>query len=91
VNAVREYSALESGLKHALHVEGGSSSGNSLKSLARQAAETGRIPTDYQAIFGFADSIRSPRSHRAGPQPDEIEVNQPEALLMGNVARALLV
>jgi hypothetical protein len=92
VNAVREYySALESGLKYALQSEGDSSDNNALRSLARQASERGLIPTNYQAVFGFLDSIRSPRSHGAGPVPKAVEVNQPEALLMGNLARALIV
>lgn len=63
VNAVREhYSSLESGFKYALHVEGQEADTNALKSLAKLAAERGLIPPNYQALFGFPNSIRSPRS-----------------------------
>jgi len=92
VNSVREYySSLESGFKYALHVEGDEADTNTLKSLAKLAAERGLIPPNYQALFGFPNSIRSPRSHGAGPRPEEVEVNQPEALVMGNLTRSLLV
>lgn len=91
VNAVREYySSLESGLKYALFTAD-ASDGDALRSLAKTAAAQGLIPINYQALFGFPSSIRSPRSHGAGPKPEPVEVNQPEALLMGNVTRALLV
>jgi hypothetical protein len=93
VNAVREYyRALESGLKYALTDAGATyDEGAALKRLATRAAETGSIPPNYQAFFGFADSIRSPRSHGAGPTPVEVEVGQHEALLMGNYVRAALL
>lgn len=93
VNAVREYySALESGLKYALSDNGTTySDGAALNKLAARAAEAGLIPVNYQAFFGFADSIRSPRSHGGGPKPVEIEVGQHEALLMGNHVRAALL
>lgn len=92
VNAVREYySSLESGLKYALHSGADRSEDDALRVLAKTAAARGLIPTNYQALFGFPSSIRSPRSHGVGPKPEPVEVNQPEALLMGNVTRALLV
>lgn len=92
VNAVREYySSVESALKYALQTEVDSADANALKSLAKLAVQRGLIPPNYQALFGFPDSIRSPRSHGAGPRPTEVEVNQPEALLLGNLTRALLV
>jgi hypothetical protein len=93
VNAVREYySALESGLKYALSEAGATyDEGAALKKLASRAAEARLIPVNYQAFFGFADSIRSPRSHGAGPTPVEVEVGQHEALLMGNHVRAALL
>lgn len=93
VNAVREYySALESGLKYALTEIGAAySEGAALNKLATRAAEVGLIPVNYQAFFGFADSIRSPRSHGGGPKPVEIEVGEHEALLMGNHVRAALL
>jgi hypothetical protein len=93
VSAVREYySALESGLKYGLTDCGAAySEGAALNKLATRAADVGLIPTNYQAFFGFADSIRSPRSHGGGPKPTEIEVGQHEALLMGNHVRAALL
>jgi len=93
VNAVREYySALESGLKYALTEVGATySDGAALNKLATRAADVGLIPPNYQAFFGFTDSIRSPRSHGAGPKPVEIEVGEHEALLMGNHVRAALL
>lgn len=93
VNAVREYySALESGLKCALAEIGATyDEGAALKRLATRASEAGQIPLNYQAFFGFADSIRSPRSHGGGLAPVEIEVGKHEALLMGNHVRAALL
>lgn len=93
VNSVREYyRALESGLKYALADANATySEGAALNKLATRAAEVGLIPVNYQAFFGFADSIRSPRSHGGGPKPVEIEVGEHEALLMGNHARAALL
>jgi len=95
VDAVREYyAALESGLKYALGDEGASyAQGSALNRLAGRAGDKGLIPTNYQAVFGFADSIRSPRSHGAGPRGEvsEVEVGQAEALLMGNLVRTLLL
>jgi hypothetical protein len=92
-DAVREYyAALESGLKHRLD-DGGVeyADGAALKDLARVAALHDLVPTNYQALFGFADSIRSPRSHGAGANVVEVEVGKAEALLMGNHVRALLL
>lgn len=95
VDAVREYyAALESGLKYALGDEGASyAEGSALNRLAGRASDSGLIPTNYQAVFGYADSIRSPRSHGAGPRGEvgEVEVGQAEALLMGNLVRTLLL
>lgn len=93
INAVREYyRALESGLKYALTEIGATyDEGAALKKLASRAAETGLIPVNYQAFLGFADSIRSPRSHGGGPTPVEIEVGQHEALLMANHVRTALL
>jgi hypothetical protein len=95
LNAVRDYySALESGLKYALH-EGGATYGekNALAKLSGRAADAGLIPMNYQALFSFTDSIRSPRSHGAGPKGDVevVEIGQAEALLMGNHVRTLLL
>ena len=97
VNAVREYySATESGLKYALDLEEalGSDDHRALHRLAKEAASQGLIPVNYSALFGFADSIRSPRSHGGGKRAEdvgEVPVGQAEALLMGHQARALLV
>jgi hypothetical protein len=93
VNAVREYyAALESGLKYALADAGFAYDDSlALRKLAGRAAEEGLIPTNYQAVFGFPDSIRSPRSHGGGPTPSEVEVGQHEALLMANLTRAALL
>jgi len=49
---------------------------------------------NYDALFGFTDSIRSPRSHGAAGRAEtigEVEVGQAEALLIGNNARTLLL
>ena len=96
VNAVREYyNALESGLKYALGIEDEAVEGNrALHKLAGQATRAGLIPVNYAALFGFADTIRSPRSHGGGRRAEEVgevEVGQAEALLMGNHARTLLL
>jgi HEPN domain-containing protein len=95
VNAVRDYySTLESGLKYALHEEGKSySEKNALSKLAGRAAAAGLIPEAYKMVFSSVDAIRSPRSHGAGPKPPEkmVEVGQAEALLIGNLARSLLL
>jgi hypothetical protein len=92
-DAVGEYySSLESALKYRL-TELGVNYGESgtLRDLAREAAKTGAIPRNYQALFEFADSIRSPRRHGAGPVPQKVEIGPAEALLMGNHVRALLL
>lgn len=94
VNAVRDYySALESGLKYALHAEGASySKASALEKLARRASEEGLIPANYQALFAFTSSIRSPRSHGAGPDGStRVEIGPAEALLMRHHTRALLL
>jgi hypothetical protein len=93
VDAVSEYySAIESGLKHRfdeLGIHYGASA--SLRDLAREAAKADLIPRNYQDLFTFADSIRSPRRHGAGSSPQEVPVGPAEALLIANVARALLL
>jgi hypothetical protein len=96
INAVREYySALESALKYALREEAVEyAEANALKKLSGQVAAKGVIPINYQALFGFTDSIRSPRSHGSGPVGDgvrEVEIGRAEALLIGNHVRTLLV
>jgi hypothetical protein len=93
MDAVREYyAAAESGLKHRLDEAGVAyGAGVALRDLARLAASDDLIPVNYQALFGFADSIRSPRSHGAGANVVEVEVGKAEALLMGNHVRALLL
>jgi hypothetical protein len=93
IDAVREYyAALESGLKYRLDESGTNyASGAALRDLAKLAAAEALIPTNYQALFVFADSIRSPRSHGAGRSATEVEVGKAEALLMGNHVRALLL
>jgi hypothetical protein len=92
-DAVREYyRALESGLKHRLDETGVEcSEGAALNDLARLAADHDLIPVNYQALFGFVSSIRSPRSHGAGGKVEELELGQAEALLMGNHGRTLLL
>jgi hypothetical protein len=92
-DAVREYySAVESGLKHRLDEHDVEyADGAALRDLAKRAASEDLIPTNYQALFGFADSVRSPRSHGAGAKLVEVEVGKAEALLMGNHVRALLL
>jgi hypothetical protein len=92
-DAVREYyAALESGLKYRLDEKAVAyGQGTSLRDLSKQAANAGLIPINYQALFGFTDSIRSPRSHGAGAQVGEIEVGPAEALLVGNHVRTLLL
>jgi len=92
-DAVREYyAALESALKHRLDEAGVDyGEGAALNRLARIAADQNLIPVNYQALFGFVDSIRSPRSHGTGGEVEEVEVGQAEALLMGNHVRALML
>jgi len=88
----RYYAATESGLKHRLDEAAVShGAGASLRDLARHAADADLIPVNYQALFGFLDSIRSPRSHGRGSAPIQIEIGPAEALLAGNHARALLL
>jgi hypothetical protein len=95
VNAVREYyAALESGFKYGLREDIAHDGGRALNKLARQAAEVGLIPSNYQALFGYLDSVRSPRSHGGGPKvakTGEIEIGPAEALLAGNLVRTLLL
>jgi hypothetical protein len=93
VDAVSEYyAALESGFKHRLDEIGHKyAEGAALKDLARLAADVGVIPANYQALFSFIDSIRSPRRHGTGAKPDKVEIGPAEALLMGNHVRALLL
>jgi hypothetical protein len=86
------YSALESGLKYALTEIGATyDAGAALKRLATRASDEGLIPANYQAFFGFADSIRSPRSHGSGPTPVQVEVGAHEALLTANYVRTALL
>jgi hypothetical protein len=93
VDAVSEYfAAVESGFRYRLAEEGAEiSSGAALRDLAKRAAEVGVIPVNYQGLFGFLDSVRSPRKHGRGGRPEEVDIGPAEALLMGNHARALLV
>jgi hypothetical protein len=90
--AVREYySAVESGLRYRIHDAGETVDEKaSMKRLASRAAECGLIPVNYSALFGYIDSIRSPRSHGAALQVVAVEVGPAESLLMGHLARALL-
>jgi len=97
VNAVREYyAATESGLKYALGLEQEMEEDERrpLQRLAGAAAQAGLIPPNYAALYGYLDSIRSPRSHGGGRRAQsvgEIEVGKAEALLLANHARALLI
>lgn len=95
VNAVREYyAALESGFKYAIGEEPTHDEGRALKGLAKRAADVGLIPSNYQSLFGYIDSVRSPRSHGGGPKAEEageIEIGPAEALLVANLARSLLL
>jgi hypothetical protein len=93
VDAVSEYyAAVESGLKHRLdEVSIAYSPGASLRDLARLAADGALIPANYQALFTYLDSVRSPRRHGRGAAPDPVEVGPAEALLMANHARSLLL
>jgi hypothetical protein len=93
VDAVSEYySALESGLKHRLDEATASYAEKAaLRDLAREAVNANLIPPNYQQLFGFADSIRSPRRHGAGGRVEEVEVGPAEALLMANHVHALLL
>lgn len=95
VNAVRDYySALESGLKYALHADGVTyGEANALEKLAKRASAEGLIPLNYQALFSFTSSIRSPRSHGEGPHGSatRVEIGAAEALLMRHHVRALLL
>lgn len=92
-NAVGEYySALESGLKHRLDEEGiAYSETAALRTLAKTASQSELFPPNYQELFSFINSIRSPRSHGTGARPQPVEIGEPEALLMGNHVRALLL
>lgn len=92
-DAVSEYyAAVESGLLYRINeVSENVSETKALKGLASRARELGLIPATYQALFGFLDSVRSPRKHGQGPRPETVEIGPAESLLMGNHARALLV
>jgi hypothetical protein len=65
------------------------------KDLSKAVARAGIVPTNFQALIDFANSIRSPRSHGSGPRrgslPSEVVVSQAEALLMANHVRSLIV
>lgn len=95
VNAVRDYyTALESGLKYALHEERKTyTEGTALGKLAGRGVAAGLIPAAYKSLFAFADAIRSPRSHGAGPKraAEKVEIGQAEALLIANLVRILLL
>ena len=95
VNAVRDhYSALESGLKYALQADGVTyGDANALEKLAKRASAAGLIPLNYQALFSFTSSIRSPTSHGAGPfgAATRVEVGAAEALLMRHHVHTLLL
>jgi hypothetical protein len=97
VNATREYyAAVESGLKYALGLEQEAEEDDrrALNKLAGEAGRAGLIPANYAQLFGYLDSIRSPRSHGGGRRAEnvgEIPVGQAEALLLANHARSLLV
>jgi hypothetical protein len=92
-DAVREYyRAVESGLKYRLNeARVGYGDASALRRLASAAAEHDLIPRNYQALFGFLDSIRSPKAHGSGPKPRDVPIGRNEALLLGNHARALLL
>lgn len=92
-DAVREYyRAAESGLKYRLaEADATFADSTALRKLAALAVQHDLIPPNYQDMFGFLDSIRSPRSHGGGPKPKPVPVGRNEALLMGNHARALLL
>jgi hypothetical protein len=92
-DAVREYyRSVESGLKYRLSEAAlGYGDSTALRPVAALAVQNDLIPRNYQELFGFLNSIRSPRSHGAGPTPPEVPVGRNEALLMGNHARALLL
>ena len=92
-DAVREYyRAVESGLKYRLAEAGATFADSSaLRKLAALAVQHDLVPPNYQDMFGFLDSIRSPRSHGGGPKPKPVPVGRNEAFLMGNHARALLL
>lgn len=93
VDAVSEYyAAVESGLKHRLDEANiAYGAGAALRDLTRAVADAGLIPTNYQGMYQFLDSIRSPRRHGRGSRPDPVEVGPAEALLMSNHTRALLL
>ena len=69
--------------------------GTSLKLSPRSRQPVVSSRANYQHVFGFLDSIRSPRRHGAGPtskSPAEIvEIGRAESLLMANHARGLPV
>ena len=92
-DAVAEYyAAVESGLLYRIDEVGEKvSETKALKGLASRARELDLIPATYQALFGFLDSVRSPRTHGQGPRLETVEIGPAESLLMGNHARALLV
>jgi hypothetical protein len=93
VNAVGEYyAAVESTLKYRLaEASVPYAPTAALRDLASAAMRGALIPANYQHIFGFLDSIRSPRRHGQGPEPQKVDVGPAEALLMGNHARSLIV
>jgi hypothetical protein len=85
------YATVESGLRYRIDKAGATvAEGAALETLAKRAGELDLIPTNYQALFGFIGSIRSPRWHGRGPRPGEVPVGPAEALLMGHHVRALL-
>lgn len=85
------YAAVESALKYRLDLAGISyADGSALRDLSKRAAAESLFPTNYQQLFGYLDSIRSPRSHGRGNRPHQVEVGPTEALLMCNHARNLI-
>jgi hypothetical protein len=92
-DAVGEYySALESGLKYRLdELDTAYGRTTTLPTLASLVAQAGAIPVNYQQMFTFINSIRSPRRHGAGARVEVVEIGPAEALLMGNHVRTLLL
>lgn len=93
IDAIADYyRAVESGLKLSLEEAGVQpGAGAALKALAAQAAQHGVIPSNYQALFGYVDSVRSPHEHGRGAEVKRREPGPEEALLMANHTRSLLL
>ena len=93
VNAVGEYYvATESALKYRLTEAGVEYFANSWSARPQHGSQPERlIPGTTSSCSGSSTSIRSPRRHGQGPDPQTVDVGQAEALLMGNHARSLIV